>query len=50
MDYLLDTHTFLWFITGDSQLSQKARLAIEDPENVKYISIGSIWEIAIKYS
>jgi len=24
MEYLLDTHTFLWFINGDEQLSLKA--------------------------
>lgn len=48
MEYLLDTHTFLWFINGDAQLSKTAREAIVDPEAIKYISIASFWEIAIK--
>jgi len=48
MEYLLDTHTFLWFINGDAQLSKKAREAILDPDAIKYISIASFWEIAIK--
>lgn len=48
MEYLLDTHTFLWFINGDSQLSEKAKNVIMDPETEKYISIASLWEIAIK--
>ena len=48
MEYLLDTHTFLWFINGDMQLSKKAREAIVDPDAIKYISIASFWEIAIK--
>lgn len=48
MEYLLDTHTFLWFINGDSQLSEKAKNVIMDPESEKYISIASFWEIAIK--
>lgn len=48
MEYLLDTHTFLWFINGDTQLSKKAREAIVDPDAIKYISIASFWEIAIK--
>ena len=48
MEYLLDTHTFLWFINGDAQLSKKAREAIVDPDAIKYISIASFWEIAIK--
>jgi PIN domain nuclease of toxin-antitoxin system len=48
MEYLLDTHTFLWFINGDEQLSQKAKGAIINPDAIKYISIISFWEIAIK--
>ncbi len=48
MSYLLDTHTFLWFINGDKQLSVIARAAIDNPSNKKIISIASLWEIAIK--
>lgn len=48
MEYLLDTHSFLWFINGDEQLSSKAKTVITDPEAIKYISIASFWEIAIK--
>ena len=33
MQYLLDTHTFLWFIDGDIQLSDSARVLIENPKN-----------------
>jgi PIN domain nuclease of toxin-antitoxin system len=50
MNYLLDTHTFLWFIEGSSNLSKKARSAIENSQNKNYISIASIWEMAIKLS
>jgi len=35
MDYLLDTHTFLWFINDDEQLSVKAVEAIADPKAIK---------------
>ena len=48
MEYLLDTHTFLWFINGDVQLSKHAREAIGNPDAIKYVSIASFWEIAIK--
>jgi PIN domain nuclease of toxin-antitoxin system len=48
VDYLLDTHTFLWFINDDEQLSVKAVEAIADPKAIKYVSMGSLWEIAIK--
>jgi len=50
MNGLLDTHTFLWFIDGNSKLSQTARATIEDDANRSYISIATFWEIAIKVS
>ncbi|NCP16743.1 type II toxin-antitoxin system VapC family toxin [bacterium] len=50
MNLLLDTHAFLWFIAGDSSLSQSARSAIEDLNNNRYLSVASLWEIAIKVS
>ena len=50
MNLLLDTHTFLWFTAGDSNLSQTARTAIEDENNNLYLSVAIIWEIAIKVS
>lgn len=50
MNYLLDTHTFLWFLEGNSNLSEKARAIIENPENNNFISIASIWEVAVKMS
>ena len=48
MKYLLDTHTLLWFLAGDETLSRKARQLIDDPGNEKFLSIVSLWEIAIK--
>jgi PIN domain nuclease of toxin-antitoxin system len=45
---LLDTHTLLWFLADDPQLSATAKAAIEDPANRKFVSIASCWEIAIK--
>lgn len=48
MNYLLDTHTFLWFLEGNNNLSEKARISIENTKNIKFISIASIWEVAIK--
>ena len=48
MKYLLDTHTLLWFLSGDEKLSGRARLLIDDPSSEKFLSIASLWEIAIK--
>jgi PIN domain nuclease of toxin-antitoxin system len=47
---LLDTHSFLWFVGGDSSLSVAARLLIEDADNSVLLSAASVWEIAIKVS
>ncbi len=50
MRLLLDTHAFLWFVLGDSQLSSTALFLILDPANTKLVSPASYWEIAIKIS
>jgi PIN domain nuclease of toxin-antitoxin system len=47
MRLLLDTHTFLWFVFNDSQLSQKALHLIVEPAHDILISPASYWEIAI---
>jgi PIN domain nuclease of toxin-antitoxin system len=48
MRVLLDTHTFLWFIGGSSSLSPTARVLIENADNQPFLSIASLWEMAIK--
>lgn len=48
MRLLLDTHTFLWFVLNDPQLSGPAQTLINDPANDILISPASYWEIAIK--
>jgi len=50
MKLLLDTHTLLWFIAGNSNLSPASRKLIEGTENEKFVSAASIWETAIKVS
>lgn len=50
MDILLDTCTFLWLISGDARLSDKAVTHIQDPDNDIYLSAASAWEISLKHS
>ncbi len=50
MNYLLDTHTIIWFLNGDDKLSIKSKEIIENQENFKFVSIATVWEIAIKIS
>ncbi len=47
MNFLLDTHTFLWYIKGDARLSQTAHEAIEDLRHAIFLSTGTLLEIAI---
>jgi PIN domain nuclease of toxin-antitoxin system len=49
MRILLDTHIFLWFISGDAQLSTNVRDTIRNPDNEVYLSAVSVWEAIIKY-
>ena len=48
MKYLLDTHTLLWYLVDDKNLSKKAHSIIDVEEC--YYSKVSLWEIAIKQS
>ena len=50
MDILLDTHAAKWFFDDDKNLSLLADEAIQNPANNVYVSIVSLWEIAIKIS
>ena len=48
IESLLDTHAFLSFMVDDSRLSATARKIFIDPDNNLYLSIASVWEMAIK--
>jgi PIN domain nuclease of toxin-antitoxin system len=48
--YLVDTHTFLWFIMDNPNLSQIAKAEVENAQNELYLSVASLWEMAIKIS
>ena len=50
MRALLDTNSFLWFIAGSDRLSINARNIIVDLNNDLFLSVASLWEIAIKIS
>jgi len=48
MNLLLDTHAFLWAIDDNPNLSQEARTAITDGNNMVFVSAATAWEISIK--
>ena len=49
MIYLLDTNVFLWFVARQKDLSANAETLIESSDNYIYLSLVSIWELAIKF-
>lgn len=49
MKLLLDTHVFLWYISGDKRLPGAMRDSIRDPNNEVYLSVVSVWETIVKY-
>jgi PIN domain nuclease of toxin-antitoxin system len=50
MNYLLDTHTFLWAIFDSKKLSKNAKELILNPGNSIYVSLITFWEISLKYA
>jgi PIN domain nuclease of toxin-antitoxin system len=50
MNYLLDTHTLLWCLFDQKQLSPNSSSIILDDKNEIFISTVSLWEISLKFS
>jgi PIN domain nuclease of toxin-antitoxin system len=48
MKLLLDTHTFLWLVEGSPNLSAAAQTGLADRANDLFLSVASVWELAIK--
>jgi PIN domain nuclease of toxin-antitoxin system len=48
MRVLVDTHALLWYLQADANLSNLAMNTIESKDNEVFVSIASLWEIAIK--
>jgi len=48
VNLLLDTHAFIWLWEDLSKVPLRVLSACEDPDNLLYLSIASIWEMQIK--
>lgn len=49
MDYLIDTHVFLWSLLDTKKIKPHALEILENEENKIYLSSMSFWEIALKH-
>lgn len=50
MNYLSDTHIFLWSVFSPGKISRKFRALLLDPKLTKYVSVVTFWEISLKFS
>lgn len=50
MRYLLDTHIMIWQFEADPKLPEHLQKLIDSPAHTIYVSIASLWEMAIKTS
>jgi PIN domain nuclease of toxin-antitoxin system len=48
MNFILDTHTLIWWSIDPIRLSPQARNLLDDESNTLFLSIISVWEIQIK--
>ncbi|MBI2017916.1 type II toxin-antitoxin system VapC family toxin [Candidatus Daviesbacteria bacterium] len=49
MNYLLDTHAFIWSLISPGKLSLKTKAIIKSKDNVSWVSAITFWEISLKY-
>lgn len=48
MRVLLDTHIFLWLVSGDARLPRVVAEAVQNPDNEIFLSPVSVWEAVVK--
>jgi PIN domain nuclease of toxin-antitoxin system len=48
VNFLLDTHVLLWWLSDHKSLTTKAVEAIKDGKNLIFVSAATAWEISIK--
>lgn len=46
--YLLDTQIFIWWLDDSQRLKKSVRKILANPNYITYLSIASLWEMAIK--
>ena len=49
MKFLLDTHVFLWYLTGAKALAPQTRELLRDPLHQVFVSPVSLWEAWMKH-
>ena len=50
MKVLIDSHAIVWWMTGDSRLSDTAHQLLSSSVNERMLSLASLWELSLKVS
>jgi len=50
VNYLVDTHVFLWAELSPKKISKKVKDILLNEESTKYVSTMTFWEISLKFS
>lgn len=50
MRHLLDAHTLIWAQDAPNKLGPTAMQVLQDPAHTLVLSVGTLWELAIKVS
>ena len=50
MNLLLDTHAWLWMMIEPKRLGRKTRALLANRDHRFWLSIASVWEIALKHA
>jgi len=50
MNYIIDTHTLLWYLSNSIHLPLKAKQILDEKDNVIFISQASLLEMSMKMS
>lgn len=48
MKFLLDTHVLLWVVGDSRRLNPDTQRTLADNDNTIFVSVVSLWEIAVK--
>jgi len=48
MSYLLDTHTFMWWVLDNPKLNKETRTLMSETDAGLFLSAASAWEMVIK--
>ena len=49
MNYLIDTHLFLWVLLSPKKIPASVKKILDDPQTVKTVSAITFWEISLKF-